>query len=108
MAKTATTRISPGRAQDWISSVLNPIIDGLRLQKRFLPDGPWRWIPHLGAFEYLHPLADYLAETYRDNYDDFLRKQPALRQPIARHDGLLKELRSAVRAAYMMLIEHPN
>jgi hypothetical protein len=35
--------ISLGRAQDWINTVINPVLDGVRRELRFLPSGPWRW-----------------------------------------------------------------
>lgn len=81
--------ISPGRAQDWISTVLNPIIDSVRRELRFLPSGPWRWVPATRSFEFFGPVSSYVPHGYTDNYDDFIEKQEAVLQEFGIHDGLL-------------------
>ncbi len=92
--------ITSERAQDWISSVLNPMIDGLRRESRFLPAGPWRWLFETRAFEYFHPMKEYVAEIYLDNFDDFMAKHPKLKPEFHRHDVTLAELQDAVALAF--------
>jgi hypothetical protein len=97
--KALKPKISAERAQDWISSVLNPIIEGLRREMSVLGK-PLHWLPETRDFEYLHPIEAYVAEIYFDNYEDFLEKHPKLRPEFRRHDEALDELRSAVAMAY--------
>ena len=81
--------ISLGRAQDWINTVINPILDGVRRELRFLPGGPWRWQAKTRAFEFFLPVKDYVPHPYLDNYDDFVEKYAAVRGEFGVHDGLL-------------------
>lgn len=105
MARKATKpKISAERAQDWISSVLNPIIEGVRREMSLLGK-PLHWLPETRAFEYLHPLASYVADIYFDNYEDFLEKYPKLRGEFRRHDDALDELGRAVAEGYDRLVE---
>src|SRR5262245_32133715 len=83
--KALKPKISAARAQDWISSVLNPIIDGVRREISLLGK-PLRWLHETRSFEYLHSIAGYIADIYFDNFEDFLEKHPKLRLEFRRHD----------------------
>jgi hypothetical protein len=103
MAKKASKlKISAERAQDWISSVLNPIIEGVRREVSLLGK-PLHWLPETRDFEYLHPIASYIADIYFDNFEDFLEKHPKFRPGFQRHDDVLNELREAVTGGYDQL-----
>jgi len=97
-------RPSPKRVQDWISSVLNPIIDGLRREQGLLERKTWHWLPTRESFEYLHPVASFVAEIYRDNLDDFLLKNADLRPLIKKHDEALADVSAAVSAIFQKLM----
>ena len=81
--------ISLGRAQDWINTVINPILDGIRRESRFLPSGPWRWQPTTRSFEFFLPVREYVPHPYLDNYDDFVEKHDGVRNEFGVHDRLL-------------------
>lgn len=98
--KASKAKISPERAQDWISGALNPIIEGLRREICFLPSGPWRWLFQTRTFEYLHAIQDYVAEIYLDNYEDFMAKYPKLRPELEEHDAALGELCDAISMGF--------
>ena len=102
--KAAKPKISAERAQDWISSVLNPVIEGSRRELSLL-SRPLRWLHETRNFEYLHPIGDYVADIYLDNFEDFVEKHPALRSEFRRHDAALDELRTTVAEGYDRISE---
>ena len=92
--------ISTGRAQDWINTVINPVLDGIRRELRFLPSGPWRWQPNTRSFEFFLPAKAYVPHPYGDNYDDFVEKYDGMREALAAHDGLLTAFTEKFERAY--------
>lgn len=102
---TSRSPISRGRAQDWITSVLNPIIDGLRREKRILASGTWSWIWTRQDFEYLHPISQYVSALFSDNLDDFLAKNSKWKREFEAHDRALGELGHAVRGIYDVVLQ---
>ena len=104
MARITGKRPSAERVQDWISSVLNPVIEGVRREDRLLEMKSFHWLPTRHAFEYLHPVGAFVAEIYRDNYEDFLLKNPELQPLIRRHDEALEDLERAVSLVYEKLM----
>lgn len=92
--------ISTGRAQDWINTVINPVLDGIRRELRFLPGGPWRWQPNTRSFEFFLPAKAYVPHPYGDNYDDFVEKYDGVREALAVHDRLLSAFTEKFEGAY--------
>lgn len=84
--------ISSGRAQDWIDTVINPILDGVRRELRALPGGPWRWQPTTRSFELFLSAREYVPHPYGDNYDDFVEKYRGVGEALGVHDDLLAVL----------------
>jgi hypothetical protein len=89
MVAADTVKISAGRAQDWIDTVINPVLDGIRRELRFLPNGPWRWQPKTRLFEFFLLAKAYVPHPYGDNYDDFVEKYEGVRNELGAHDTLL-------------------
>lgn len=102
------TKISRERAQDWISSVLNPIIDGLEVEQRHLDAHLWVWEPIAKRFEYLRSISDNVSEFYRDNLEDFLDQYPHFKDQFDEHDQLLPRLASIAVTGYELLRNHPD
>lgn len=100
--------ISAGRAQDWITSVINPILDGVRRELRFLPKGPWRWHPKNRAFEFFLPVKDYVPHPFADNYQDLLEKHDELREEFGVHDGVLEAFGTEFARGYDLLRSKPE
>jgi hypothetical protein len=95
--------ISAGRAQDWINAI-NPILDGLKRELRFLPAGPWRWHPKIRAFESFLPVKDYIQHPYLDNYEDLLEKYDEVRQETGVRDGVLAAFAKEFERAFDALL----
>lgn len=95
--------ISIGRVQDWINTVINPALDGLRREFRFLPDGPWRWQPNTRSFEFFLPAKAYVPHPYGDNYDDFVEKYDDVREAFAVHDRLLSAFAKELESGFDVL-----
>jgi len=100
--------ISAGRVQDWITSVINPILDGVRRELRFLPTGPWRWHPKNRAFEFFVPVKDYVPHPFTDNYQDLIEKHEELRGEFGVHDGLLAAFGAEFARGYDLLQSMPG
>jgi hypothetical protein len=99
-ADTNRVTISLGRAQDWIDTVINPILDGIRRELRFLPMGPWRWPPNLRTFEFFLPTKEYVPHPYADNYDDFIEKHQGVREGFDGHDSTLARFDTELAGAF--------
>ena len=95
--------ISVGRAQDWINTVINPIVDGIRRERRALPDGPWRWQPTTRSFEFFLPAKEYVPHPYLDNYDDFIEKYRGVGEDLSVHDGRLAAFAKEFERAFDVL-----
>jgi hypothetical protein len=95
--------ISAGRAQDWINAI-NPILDGLKRELRFLPAGPWRWHPKTRSFESFLPVKDYIQHPYLDNYEDLLEKYEEVRQETGVRDGVLAAFAKEFERAFDALL----
>jgi hypothetical protein len=95
--------ISLGRAQDWINTVINPVLDGIRRELRFLPNGPWRWQPKTRSFEFFLPAKAYVPHPYGDNYDDFIEKYDGVRESLGIHDDLLAAFSKEFERAFSAL-----
>lgn len=100
MVAAEKVTISPGRAQDWINTVINPVLDGIRRERRFLPDGPWRWQPTTRSFEFFLPAREYVPHPYGDNYDDFIEKYRGVGDDLGAHDRLLAAFTRAFEHAF--------
>ena len=102
---TATLKgVSPQRAQDWITSVINPVVGALQRETRFLPDGPWFWHHRARKLELLDKIPAYVSEFYLPNLDDLLRKQPRLAAQFKVHDEGIGDLAKAVEASFDRLM----
>jgi hypothetical protein len=90
--------------QDWITSVLNPMIAALERSLELLPQGPGRWDFRTRDFVDLHPIAEYVEPAYQPNFQDLVDKHPNLVEPLERHDVLLQRLRTATEVAHARLV----
>jgi len=94
------------RVEAWIYTVINPIIDSLRIERNFLEKHNWTCRYYSKKVEYINPIKAYLDYTSLPNYDDFLLANPQLKEPLERHDELLKELDSKCVRAFEYLMEN--
>jgi hypothetical protein len=97
--RSRPARISAGRAQDWIVTVINPIIDLARRETEAAGTA-WRWLPTSRRFEWFAPIRETVSGLYLDNYEDFLAKNPRWAGPIDEHDRRFDALTAAVGAAF--------
>jgi hypothetical protein len=83
--------------------VLNPLVDGVIREGKFLDTGNLTWRFFTQDFEFLLPAAGYVGPGAAHTFEDFLAANPKERSIIRRHDSLLDELRKAAKSAYGML-----
>lgn len=96
--------VSPKRAQDWITSVINPVVGALQRETRFLPGGPWFWHHRARRLELLDKIPAYVSEFYLPNLDDFERKHPGIAKQFRVHDQGIADLAKTVEAAFNRLM----
>ncbi|MBI5197283.1 MAG: hypothetical protein HZA19_01610 [Nitrospirae bacterium] len=96
MKKSARQQSPPQKGSDrvsaWIHTVINPLIEALRIEKKFLDDRNWTWRYLIGELEFIRPLKFYLDQPMWHNFDDFLRANPKFQKQIDGHDQLLDKL----------------
>ncbi len=106
MSSMAATKpnISTGRAQDWISTVINPVLASLRRSQGRLEHGPWEIHPNEPPrLETIYKVRDAVLAPYHDNIDDFTRHEPAFVGLFTKYDRAIEELTAAVWKAYTTL-----
>lgn len=99
--------VAPERVQDWIVSVINPVLAGLYNERRYLPDGPWWWHHRAKTLERLAPIDGYVAVHFHPNLKDLRRFAPALSVDFDRHDAAVRELGEQVAMVFEKLVTSP-
>lgn len=100
--ETKRARLKKGslRVQSWIYAVLNPLVDGVIREGKFLVTGNLTWRFYSQDFEFLLPAVGYVGPGAEHTFEDFLTKNSRERNIIGRHDRLLDDLREAAKSAY--------
>ena len=91
--------ITKQRAQDWITSAINPLLRAFERELAVLPDGPWPWHPNARQLETFYPTAVYVG-PYEDNLVDFVEKQPRFEKAIRDRDEARNKLDAATAAVF--------
>lgn len=102
MAKLAT-----GRVQDWIDSVINPVLSRVQRASRFLPHGPWEIHPNSLRFETIARVPDAVLVIYHDNLDDFRSHRKRFGKLFDAYDASIEALERSVRTTFEFLIAQP-
>lgn len=104
---TEGQRVKPGkdRSKAWIYSVINPLLDGLRIEASFLARGNWTFRRYNRNLEFIRPLQALVTYQSRPNWDDFTTSNPPVRERVDDHEARREDLRKACNAAFEDLIE---
>lgn len=107
MKKSARQQSPPQKGSDrvsaWIHTVINPLIEALRIEKNFLEERNWTWRYPITELEFIRPLQLYLDYAMRPNFEDFLRANSKFRKDVERQDDLLRKLTEECRKAFKSL-----
>lgn len=60
------------RVRAWVYTIINPLIESLRREVCLLAKGNLSWRYHSRRCEYLRPISEYIDNSQRPNYEDFL------------------------------------
>jgi len=98
--------MKPGRerCKAWIYSVINPLLDGLRIEASFLARGNWTFRRYNRNLEFIRPMQAFVAYQSRPNWDDFTTSNPTARGRLGDRDARREDLRKACNAAYEALV----
>jgi len=96
------------RRKAWIYSVINPILEGLRIEAAFLAKGNWTFRRHSRDLEFIRPIPILVGYKDRPNFEDFMGSNPKAKEEIGRRDAQREALRDACRAAFNSLADNPD
>lgn len=100
MAKLSTQRV-----QDWIDSVINPVLARLRRSSRLLPHGPWEIHANTRRLETIARVRDAVLVQYHDNIEDFVARRKRFAKLFDSYDHSIDALEAAVGHTYEVLLE---
>lgn len=103
MKRDNKSKKGSARVAAWVHTVINLLIEALRIEKNFLKDHNWTWRYSSGKLEFIHPVQRYLDYASLPNFEDFLRANPKFQKLFDRHDQLLEKLDKECRQALQSL-----
>jgi hypothetical protein len=91
------------RAKAWIYSVLNPLMEDLRVENTLLAKKNITWRYQTAEMEFIRQTRELTSPSARPNYDDLLRGVPSLRQKMEERDGKVGVLLQAALECWKAL-----
>src|SRR5271157_3500245 len=98
--------MKPGRERRkaWIYSVINPLLNGLGIERSFLERGNWTFRHRNRELELIRPLDAYVDYQSRPNWEDFIASNSGVAAPMREREARREELRQACIAAFDYLV----
>jgi hypothetical protein len=94
----------PRRVEAWVYTVINPLIEALKVEKSFLKEKNWTWRFQIKSLEFILPLEKYVDSASLPNFEDFLRANPQVERKRRKHDDLRAKLSENCEIAFNCLI----
>jgi len=91
------------RFKAWVYTVINPVLEGLRIESGFLQKGNWTFRFHSGELEFVRPVAAYVEFPSQPNLEDFLESNPEDKRIMASRDQSREALRAKCQEALAFL-----
>lgn len=95
--------VGPRIIRSWFDTVINPILESLKLEQRLLEDRNWTWRVPPGHLESIRPVEESAWQVSVDNLEQLISFYPNVEDLIERHDQEVSELQEACRALHMSL-----
>ncbi len=107
---TEDDTMKPGRERTkaWIYSVINPLLDGLRIEASFLAKRNWTFRRYDRGLEFIRPSRGFVDYQSLPNWEDFTTSNPHVQERLVRRDERREELRRACEAAFDYLVAIPG
>ncbi|MBI3605331.1 MAG: hypothetical protein HY202_04815 [Nitrospirae bacterium] len=93
------------RVEAWIYTVINPLIESLKIESTFLEDKNWTYRYTTNNLEFIFPLEQYLGSAFLPNFEDFLKAHPRIEQRRKKHEDLRAALSEHCRLVFNHLID---
>lgn len=77
---------SPQIVSAWFQTVINPILDNLKIEIGLLSDKYWTWRYKVMNLESIRNIEEYIEPAYRPNYEQFSQQQQEVRKIIELHN----------------------
>jgi hypothetical protein len=91
------------RVKAWVYTVINPVLEGLRVEPAFLGKKNWTFRFYSGELEFVRPLDEYVEFAAKPNLEDFLESNQEDRRIMAGRDQARNVLREKCRGAHAYL-----
>ena len=92
------------RVEAWVYTVINPLIEALKVEKSFLKDKNWTWRYYTKNLEFIIPLEKYVDSASFPNFEDFLKANPQMERKRKKHEALREALSENCRIAFSHLL----
>ena len=94
----------PRRVEAWIYTVINPLIEALKVEKSFLKGKNWTWRYQIKSLEFILPLEKYVDSASLPNFEDFLKANPEIERKRKKHGDLRAALSENCQMAFNYLV----
>lgn len=94
------------RFKAWVYTVINPVLEGLKIEEAFLGRRNWTFRFRSRELEYIRPVEEYVDFAGKPNLEDFLDSNAADRKSIASRDQDREALREKCQRAFDYLATH--
>jgi hypothetical protein len=92
------------RVEAWIYTVINPLIEALKVEKSFLKEKNWTWRYQTRSLEFILPLEKYVDLASLPNFSDFLKANPQIERKRKKHEDLFVVLSENCQIAFNHLV----
>lgn len=102
------TKSGRERRKAWIYSVINPLLEGLRIEATFLARENWTFRRYNQELEFIRPARILVGHMSAPNLEDLEKSKPDTQKVIERREAQREKLRDACRAAFDTLAANPD
>lgn len=85
----------PRTVRAWFDTVINPVLEGLKIQGSYLEVQNWTWRYRSSECESIVPALSYVDPAYIANYDYLATWYPDIQNLLDRHRDLIAQLNNA-------------
>jgi hypothetical protein len=90
-------KVGPRIIRSWFDTVINPLLESLKLERKMLEDRNWTWRVPPGRLESLRPVKESAWQVSTDNLAQLLSFYPDVEELIEQHDRDVFALEDACR-----------
>jgi len=96
------------RRKAWIYTVINPLLEGLRIEETFLARNNWTFRRYNRELEFIRPARILIGYKSVPNLEDLTASKPDMGEAIKDRETRREKLRAGCEAAFEALIAEPD